>query len=195
MPSNIRQSFVMSSATRPKNGKKPLSQAIMVPSQSNLRKRKPSPEHLLNLQGPPQSEAASGLVIEDNLSLVAHGALSQPLEEFAHPVLAFDYGAKTPDGGHDLQVGIVDIYRNQFELQTGFARQRTNGSGKHNLARNTRARGNRSLTADDDIPIQRGRKALARRARLRAELLAEANGQRGPSRNNKCWCRRGCIIG
>ena len=70
------------------------------------------PEHLLDLQGPPQGEAASGLVIEDNLSLVSHGALSQTLEEFAHLVLAFDYGAKTLDGSHDLQIRIVDIYRN-----------------------------------------------------------------------------------
>jgi len=38
------------------------------------------------LQRPPQSEAASSLVIEDNLSLFAHRALNQTLEEFAHLV-------------------------------------------------------------------------------------------------------------
>src|ERR1035441_10781192 len=123
-----------------------------MPSQSKVRTRKLRPEHLLDLQGPPQSEAASGLVIEHNLSLFAHGALSQPLEEFAHLVLAFDYGAKTPDGSHHLQIRIVDIYRNQFELQTGFARQCTNRSGEHDLSRNTRARGNRGPTGQDDTP-------------------------------------------
>src|ERR1039457_5672265 len=80
-----------------------------MPSQSKVRTRKLRPEHLLDLQGPPQSEAASGLVIEHNLSLFAHGALSQPLEEFAHLVLAFDYGPKPPDGSPHLQIRFVKL--------------------------------------------------------------------------------------
>ena len=77
-----------------------------------MRTRKPRSEHLLDLQGPPQSKAVSGLVIEDNLSLIALGALSQALEEFAHLVLAFDWGAKTPDGSRNRQIRVVDVYRN-----------------------------------------------------------------------------------
>ena len=150
--------------------------------------------HLLDLQGPPQSKGVSGLVIEHNLSLSALGALSQALEELAHLVLAFDWGAKTPDGSHDRHIRVVDVYRNQFELQIGFARQRTNRSGEHDRAGDTRASRNRGLTLDDDIPIQRSREALAHLAGLGAELLPEANGERGPSGNNKCLCRSGCIV-
>ncbi len=150
------------------------------------------PERLLDLQGPPQSEAVSGLFVEDNLSLVAHGTLSQALEEFAHLVLAFDLGAETADGSRDRQIRVVDIHRDQFELQTGLARQRPNGPGERDLAGDARARGNRGLTVDDDIPIQRGRKALARLVDLRAELFAEANGQRGSRGNNNGLCRSGC---
>jgi len=52
-------------------------------------------ERLLDLQGLPQGEAVSRLVIEENLPLFSYRALNQALHESAHLVLTFDLGAET----------------------------------------------------------------------------------------------------
>ena len=115
-------------------------------------------ERLLDLQTPLQSETVRGLFSEKNLSFFARSPLHQTLYEFAHLVLAFDFGAKTPDRRCQTQIPVVDIHRGELELQIGLTRQRSSRPSGNDLARDSRACGNHCLTADYDIPIQRGRK-------------------------------------
>ena len=108
---------------------------------------------LLDLQTLLQREAVRGLLSKQNLPFVTRSPLHQTLHKFSHLVFALDLGAKTPDRSRQTQLPAVDFDRGELQLQIGLARQGSSRFGGDDLAGNTRARGDYSLTVDDDIPV------------------------------------------